>query len=87
MPETIDLSKLDEYTTEELTTAAKKINKALAKRSGGELRKLRSQMQRLAKVMGYEILTMPIKEEVPEGGRKRGRRRKEPETIPEETPP
>jgi hypothetical protein len=84
MPDTIDLSKLDEYTTEELTTAAKKINKNLEKRSGGELKKLRSQMQRLAKAMGYEILTMPIKPEPAEGGKRRGRKPKQPETTPEE---
>jgi hypothetical protein len=52
MSDTIDLSNLDNYTTEQLTTAAKKINKNLEKRSGGELKKLRLQMQRLAKVMG-----------------------------------
>jgi hypothetical protein len=86
MPDTIDLSKLDDYTTEELTTAAKKINKNLEKRSSGELRRLRLQMERFAKAMGYEILTMPIKEGAPEGGKRRGRRRKEEGTTPEEAP-
>jgi hypothetical protein len=84
MPDTLDLSNLDNYTTEQLTTAAKKINKNLEKRSGGELRRLRLQMQRLAKAMGYEILTMPIKPEAAEGGKRRGRRRKEADT--EEAP-
>jgi hypothetical protein len=86
MPETIDLSKLDDYTTEQLTTAAKKINKNLEKRSGGELRKLRLQLERFAKQLGYNIQTRPIKPEPAEGGKRRGRRRKEEGITPEETP-
>ena len=77
---------LNELTTDELTTLQKKISKILERRAGGEVKRLRAQMLRLAKSMGYELVAKPepieVSEEVEEveeeeeQPRKRGRKPK-----------
>ncbi|MGI0034595.1 MAG: hypothetical protein ACRD98_01825 [Nitrososphaera sp.] len=67
--------------TDELITLQKKINKELEKRSGGEIRRLRTQMQKLAKALGYDFVpASPDSSEDADKPRRRGRRRKTEET-------
>jgi hypothetical protein len=59
----LDLNKLS---TDELNNLQKKISKILERRAGGEVKKLRAQMLRLAKSMGYELVAKPEPIEVSE---------------------
>jgi hypothetical protein len=78
----IDLD-LNTYSTDELITLQKKINKELEKRSGGEINRLRTQMGKLAKALGFDLV--PANPEDTDKPRRRGRRRKgEEATQPEE---
>jgi hypothetical protein len=80
----IDLD-LNALSTDELTTIQKKINKILERRAGGEVKRLRAQMLKLAKSMGYELVASKEpaevreeeeEEEEAEQPRKRGRKPK-----------
>jgi len=76
-----DLNKLS---TDELNNLQKKISKILERRAGGEVKKLRAQMLKLAKSMGYELVASKEPAEVSEAEeeeeeeqpRKRGRKPK-----------
>jgi hypothetical protein len=57
---------LNALSTDELTNLQKKISKILERRAGGEVKKLRAQMLRLAKSMGYELVAKPEPIEVSE---------------------
>jgi hypothetical protein len=59
----LDLNKLS---TDELNNLQKKISKILERRAGGEVKKLRAQMLRLARSMGYELVAKPEPIEVSE---------------------
>jgi hypothetical protein len=47
---------LNTLSTDELTTLQKKISKILERRAGGEVKRLRAQMLRVARSMGYELV-------------------------------
>jgi hypothetical protein len=70
---------LNTISTDELIAIQKKINKELEKRSGGEIKRLRSQMEKLAKSLGFDLVPAS-----PEDIDKPKRRRRKPKT--EETP-
>jgi hypothetical protein len=74
---------LNALSTDELTTLQKKISKILERRAGGEVKRLRAQMLKLAKSMGYELVASKEpaevseeEEEEEEQPRKRGRKPK-----------
>ncbi|MGH9877433.1 MAG: hypothetical protein ACRD5H_07325 [Nitrososphaerales archaeon] len=73
---------LNTISTDELITLQKKINKELERRSGGEIRRLRTQMQKLAKAMGYDFV--PASPDSTDGADRPRRRRRKRKT--EETP-
>ncbi|MGI0035083.1 MAG: hypothetical protein ACRD98_04355 [Nitrososphaera sp.] len=73
---------LNTISTDELITLQKKINKELEHRSGGEIRRLRTQMQKLAKSLGFDLVpTSPDSSEDADKPRRMGRRRKTEETA------
>ncbi|MGI0023511.1 MAG: hypothetical protein ACREA4_00010 [Nitrososphaera sp.] len=76
----IEPDRLHTISTDELIALQRKINKELERRSGGEIKKLRTQMQKLAKSLGYELVAHSSPEDA-EKPKKRGRRRKIEETA------
>ncbi|MGH8651253.1 MAG: hypothetical protein ACREUI_01690 [Burkholderiales bacterium] len=74
---------LNTFSTDELTALQKKINKELERRSGGEIKKLRTQMQKLAKSLGYDLVATSPQDlgEDPDKPKRRGRKPKTEETA------
>jgi hypothetical protein len=78
---------LDTLSTDDLTSLQKKINKELEKRSGGDVKRLRTQMGRLAKALGYDLVpTSPDQQTVKPRRRRRTRKTEEqPPEAPQES--
>ncbi|MGH8650756.1 MAG: hypothetical protein ACREYE_00625 [Gammaproteobacteria bacterium] len=79
----IDPDRLETISTDVLISLQKKLNKELERRSGGEIKKLRTQMQKLAKSLGYELVAISPQDlgEDADKPKRRGRRPKTEETA------